>query len=96
MTPSRVKNRDEAKREWIRTFPCLVFPHGDCVGTTECAHIRHGVHKDDDCMVPLCRQHHQEQHNWGNLKFQRRYDTHLTGVGRKYHATWIALQEWAA
>ena len=66
---SRCKNVNEAKREWIRRHPCV------CCGKwpSECSHLKHGVHKDDDAMGPMCRDCHQTLHNKGLRHVEREH-----------------------
>lgn len=63
--------RDRAWLDQVRDFPCLIC------GFTPCdpAHIRHGLgggmamKPGDNLVVPLCNNHHQEQHRVGEVRF---------------------------
>ena len=70
---------------WVRnTFFCLLHSNirGDqCVygGRTQSAHVRSGtdggtgIKPSDSWIVPLCENHHREQHAIGEPAFERRY-----------------------
>ena len=92
--PRPVKHQDEAKRAWIRQFPC--YAQHECVGVTQCCHGRHGIHKDDNEMLPGCAQLHTEAHNKGDKWIKRTYGFDWREVCRDYHQAWLAHKEWAA
>lgn len=47
-------------------------------------HIEHGV-------VPLCRKHHQEFHNLGLTRFEKKHDQNLWADAYYYLTTWMSL-----
>lgn len=75
---SRIKNERHCK--FIRSLRCLIC--GDNT-TTECAHIRYsdrragkpvtglGIRPDDAFTVPLCGNHHRQQHEVGERDWWR-------------------------
>lgn len=90
--------RVPAYREWIQGYACLLrgrdskirCPLG--VFGSECAHVKsRGAGGDDigNC-VPLCPDHHQEQHRIGIQSFQKRHGIDLyfiaADLGRIYQA----------
>lgn len=79
----REKTREPSSREcpahraWVRRHHCCV---PGCLGRPiECAHVRRDTDggvalKPSDCWsISLCRDHHLEQHQVGELAFERRY-----------------------
>lgn len=76
----RIKN--EAHLKFIRSLPCCIC--GNNI-QTEAAHIRTGNLRygkrdtgkqekpDDKWCVPLCNEHHREQHEMAELVFWHRY-----------------------
>lgn len=75
------RQRDNKHLEFIRSLPCAI-----CGGiNTEAAHIRtaslaHGKSHtgmqekpSDKWAVPLCNEHHREQHGMNELAFWKRY-----------------------
>jgi hypothetical protein len=63
--------------EWIRTLPCIV---DGCRGGGDPAHVRMPgtgggmkLKPPDVWTVPLCREHHREQHDIGHPAFERKY-----------------------
>jgi hypothetical protein len=67
-----MKHRDGKYRHWIASLPCCVCGK---VTRSECAHIRYGSNSgiaqkpDDFRCVPLCNEHHAEQHRVGEVTF---------------------------
>ena len=84
------KRSDEAfgsqeRRDWMHTFGCVVCHHKPI----EIAHVKsRGAGGTADDTVPLCREHHTEQHAVGIVTFQERYDIDLTEKARMYAAWW--------
>ena len=83
----REKTREPSSREcpahraWVRRHHCCV---PGCLGRPiECAHVRRDTDggvalKPSDCWsISLCRDHHLEQHQVGELAFERRYGVDL-------------------
>jgi hypothetical protein len=76
------RQRDNKHLEFIRQQPCIVC--GDNT-STEAAHIRTGSighdkpntgmaeKPSDKWTLPLCNQHHREQHTMNEMAFWKRY-----------------------
>lgn len=86
--PARQERTCAAHRTWVRKHKCCV---GGCLGAPiECAHVRLGTDggiglKPSDCWcVSLCRNHHQQQHNMGELAFQIMHDLDLIALAREF------------
>ena len=92
--PSKPKNVDPLKREWIRGQSCIIG--SGCVGVTQCCHLRHGVHKDDREMFPGCAQHHTEHHSLGTVNFNIKYGIDLADECAKYHKQYLDYTLWRA
>ena len=78
--------RDPAYAKWVRSGLCLIGEQ--CFGTgVEACHVKtRGAGGDDrGNLVPLCRQHHREQHTIGIRSFGRKY-----GVDLLAHAQHLA------
>lgn len=74
--------RNKDYTDWIRTMPCVI-----CGGWAEVAHVKsRGAGGNDlgNC-VPLCRKHHQQQHDMGIKSFQAQWNVDLHD-----HAAWYA------
>lgn len=78
--------RDPAYADWIRQMVCLVC----CGRPAEAAHVRsRGAGGDDrGNLVPLCHQHHAEQHRIGIRSFADRYDINLVGTAANLGAVY--------
>jgi hypothetical protein len=75
MRQRRPRQKDDGHLRFIRTLPCVIC--GDDT-TVEAAHVRKcdpsvakpmtgvGTKSDDKYVVPLCGQHHREQHETGD------------------------------
>lgn len=65
---------------WVRRQACLIAELHQCSGPIEAAHRRIGTDcgvstKPSDCFaVPLCHGGHMEQHQIGELSFEKKYD----------------------
>jgi hypothetical protein len=78
-SPPQIRNASHLK--WIRGHECSVAYIGNtayfCDGRVEAAHVRTGTDggmsvKPSDCWtIPLCSAHHREQHNIGEVQFER-------------------------
>jgi hypothetical protein len=74
--------RSTSHLRWIRGFGCCVCcmtdPHSQAT-PTEAAHVRTGtdggmgMKPGDNYVIPLCSEHHAEQHRIGEASFQERY-----------------------
>lgn len=76
--------RDAVWLHQLKTLPCEVCD----IVPSDPAHIREGVYKAggkpaDDLALPLCRPHHNEQHNIGERPFWRKYLTRNDGMRRR-------------
>jgi len=84
---------DWVYRRWIREQPCLI-----CGAPAEPAHVksRGAGGADLDNIVPLCRRHHQEQHQSGIRSFATRYGVDLSqcaaAYGEAYAQTHVPLR----
>ena len=86
-TRQETRIRCPAHLQWIRGFPCLVadpgYIDGPCDSRIEAAHVRKGTDgalgiKPSDCWVnPLCKKHHDEQHDIGEPAFELKYSVNL-------------------
>lgn len=72
ITKARLKGNDKAYRAWIRTLGCCVCnpPEGMQFGVTEAAHVARSSERGIGCKaefacVPLCKQCHFAQHQYG-------------------------------
>jgi hypothetical protein len=88
----RERRRDErccpAHRAWVRQHQCCV--PGCRQVPIECAHVRTGtdggiaIKPSDRWVISLCRNHHCEQHNVGEVEFQNRYGIDLRELAREF------------
>jgi hypothetical protein len=69
---SGVDNLSKAHRDWVKTLGCCV---PGCRGAhIDPHHVRtRGAGGQDDQVVNLCREHHDEFHRAGRFTFQRKY-----------------------
>ena len=73
------------KAHWIRSQPCVIC--GD--RHTQAAHVRsRGAGGKADVLVPLCVQHHTEQHTVGIRTFESRHNVDLTLEALDYESRW--------
>lgn len=74
-------------RQWVRGFQCAV-QNDDCGGDIECAHVRSGTNggmglkPGDEWCIPLCRDHHHEQHTIGEMAFEKLYGIDMKVLAR--------------
>jgi hypothetical protein len=74
---------------WIRRQSCVV-PDCRSFAAIEAAHVRTagnagtGIKPHDKFTVPMCREHHAEQHKRGWRTFERRYGLDLLAEAAKY------------
>jgi hypothetical protein len=75
----------------LRGFVCAVsLTHGhECQGKIEAAHVRNGTDggtslKPSDCWaLPLCRDHHAEQHRIGERSFDTKDQINMKSIAEK-------------
>jgi hypothetical protein len=75
--------RCDAHLQFVRGFVCSVWhvsgPSDPCSGKVEAAHVRTGtdggtgMKPSDSWAIPLCNEHHREQHQIGEPAFERKY-----------------------
>jgi hypothetical protein len=95
-TPLKPNQRRKAERfqlafgdkgEWVRQMNCVVCGRLPSVA----AHVKSrgagGTAKD---LVPLCPNHHFEQHAVGIRTFDRLHDIDLTTLAAEYEERWLA------
>lgn len=76
MNPKHPPVRDRAYLDSVREMDCVICGASPC----DPAHIRHGLgggmgmKPGDDLVLPLCHQHHRQQHEIGELNFWARID----------------------
>lgn len=83
--------RSPAHLAFVRGFVCAVSPtYGhECGGKTEAAHCRTGTDggtgmKPSDCYtLPLCTNHHAEQHRIGEKSFEAKYKIDMKAIASK-------------
>lgn len=99
--PLRPVNRERRKREfaraygskararWTKRLPCLICRK--C--PTEVAHVRSRAAGGTAAeTVPLCREHHREQHDTGVESFEARHGIDLADEARAVEAAWRERQ----
>ena len=84
----RVQRSFPGHRAWVRRHHCCV---PGCVELPiECAHVRTGtdggvgLKPSDRWVVSLCKLHHAEQHQNGEITFQERYGIDLRELAREF------------
>lgn len=66
--------------EFIRNLPCLICGKRP----SENAHVKsRGAGGNSTDVVPLCREHHQQQHDMGILTFQKEHNINLKNEAEK-------------
>lgn len=93
-TKETVRRSIPAHESWVRGFECII--PGCIAGPVECAHVRNsaltpasergalGQKPHSKWTVPLCRDHHAEQHRIGEAAFQRRHSLDLGVEAQKF------------
>ena len=82
----------EEYKDHVRTLPCLI-----CDGVADPHHLFSvGMGRDrktpkweDFTIIPLCREHHQELHQTGRKKYEKKYYIYLYKEALKILAQWI-------
>jgi hypothetical protein len=78
---------------------CVELDPTGCDGEIEAAHVRRGTDggvgmKPSDCYaLPLCREHHAEQHMIGEPAFERKYLFYMLAVADRLWRMWITTTE---
>lgn len=74
---------------WIATLPCLLGNQA-CFGSVVAAHVKTRGAGGDDVgnALPLCRDHHDEQHRIGIQTFQARYGLDLAAEAKRLGDLW--------
>lgn len=87
-TPRNTSRSCAAHRSWVRRHRCSVR---DCPNLpVECAHVRCGtdgglgLKPSDRWTLSLCRDHHREQHDLGERRFEAKYDLDLREIAREF------------
>lgn len=93
MRAPKIRRRFPAHRAWINGFLCSVTLSDrptDCDGETQCAHVRRGTDggigekPSDWWTIPLCRAHHNEQHQIGEQAFEKKYGIDMKELAREF------------
>lgn len=77
-----------AHRSWVRKHHCSV--PGCTAIPIECAHVRRGtdggtaLKPSDRWVISLCSKHHCEQHQLGELTFERKYGVDLIELAKTF------------
>lgn len=82
------EKRFPAHLKWVRGFSCAVegafkWTTVECGGGIEAAHVRGatdgsmGKKPSDFWVIPLCAQHHAQQHTIGESGFERMYSVDM-------------------
>lgn len=81
--------RSPAHRAHVRGYQCSV---PGCPRTPiECAHVRRasnsgtGIKPSDAFTVALCRDHHQESHQFGEKSFEAKYGLDLLALAQLFY-----------
>ncbi len=91
LLPKRRPVRSAAHLVWVRGQPCAVIGCPPRGGECDPAHVRRGTNggtgmkPGDDWVLPLCHDHHLEQHRIGEPAFERR---HGRDMRREAARTW--------
>ena len=84
--------RSDPHLKFIRGFECSVSHSGGCSGRIEAAHVRTntdggmGVKPSDCYCLPLCSEHHREQHDIGERAFDA---LHKISMRKIADALWL-------
>lgn len=75
----------------MRQQPCsgLVSPTHRCIGVIQACHYDHGVHKDDELLVPGCAQFHTEWHDKGPEWMAQTYQVDFEKLAVGVHIKWM-------
>jgi len=87
--------------KWVRGHNCIcveIDPTG-CEGKIEAAHVRRGTDggvgskPGDNFSIPLCSNHHREQHTIGEQSFEKRYRFSMLQVADRLWRKWTTTTE---
>jgi hypothetical protein len=89
-----------AKAKWIRRQRCAVPEHGHspdgwfvCTRNVEAAHVvSRAAGGDSRALIPLCTDHHTEQHTRGISTFEATYVLDLEALAAEYESLWRSLE----
>ena len=93
--------RCESFRQWVRGHNCTcveIDPTG-CGGKIEAAHVRRGtdggigMKPGDNFSLPLCSNHHAEQHCIGEQSFEKKYRFSMLQVADRLWRRWTTTTE---
>lgn len=88
--------------QWLRGRPCMVGGRECGSGRMEAAHVDYagdkgmGTKVSDRYAVPMCPQHHQEQHALGWETFEAKYKITALSASVAYWKLWPKRPEWEA
>lgn len=86
--------------QFVRGFACTCVetdPTG-CAGKIEAAHVRRGTDggigqkPSDRYCIPLCSEHHAEQHRIGEQSFEKKYRFAMLPVADRIWRRWLATE----
>lgn len=81
----RTEKQFGAKAEWIRRQPCVVCKRSPC----EAAHARPRSRGGTaEHLVPLCSEHHHEQHAAGIYTFESHHGVSLAFLAGHFDFKW--------
>ena len=99
-TPRRVSvDRDPEYLAWLRERPCCIAQASKQVTRTEAAHTANNGMRSkgpDSSCVPLCWEHHREQHRIGVKDFEAKYGIDLANEAAAHHAAYLIWKEHAS
>lgn len=84
----RADARNPEHLAWIRSLPCAIRDGTSCTGS-QAAHVRMntgggmGMKPPDRWTVPLCHEHHHEQHQIGHAAFDAKYGVDLRALAEE-------------
>lgn len=83
------RRRDPAYCEWVRRLPCVMQIL--CAGDVEVSHVRSRGAAGDDRgnVVPMCRRHHQQYHDWGRYTFEGRWRIDLKAEAQRLECCFV-------
>lgn len=89
--------RCESFKQWVRGHNCAcvdIDPTG-CNGKIEAAHVRRGtdggvgMKPGDNWCLPLCSEHHAEQHRIGEQSFEKKYRFSMKRIAERLWNRWL-------
>jgi|SRR3990172_4190994 len=86
---------DPPRREWTRQQPCLCCEPGKQSTPTESAHVHTKRNAGDDHnLIPLCGEHHKQQHAIGVVSFASMHGKDLEAEASRYWDAYDKEQGW--